>query len=362
MVITRILLLVLLQAPAEGWREEEVGEGVVWRFRHYDELYGAKQSVGVLECDPATAKLAFVEAEQGMEKTSAIAGRTKAVAAVNGGYFTKEGRPLGILKIGGKTRSAATAGRGAVGIDGKGGFHFRRLEGGSEWPEVEEALGGVPLLVAAGRVAEFEKAAHLEARHPRTAIGVTAKQRVLLVVVDGRTAEAAGMSCAELAAFLIELGCTEALNLDGGGSSTLWVRGKPEAGVASFPSDNRKYDHAGERAVANAVVVLAKDVIVAGAEEAVLTGEWTHAGGVYTGNGTARWATAIEWAGDYEIFARGPAAARYRITVGERVKEVEPGDGDGWVSLGRYALPAGQGHEVLLTGRRAGALRWVQRN
>ncbi len=383
-MIARFLFLLLGQASTEGWREEEVGEGVVWRSRHYDDLYGAKQSVGVLDADPATAKVAFAAAGKGLVKTSGIAVHSKAVAAVNGGYFTKEGKPLGILKIDGTTIGTATAGRGAVGIDEKGGFHFERLTAGDDWPAVTHAMGGVPLLVEDGKVPDFErleKAAHLVARHPRTAIGTTTKNHVLLVVVDGRTPEAAGMSCAELAKFMIDLGCAWALNLDGGGSSTLWIRGKPEEGVVSFPCDNQKYDHAGERAVANAVLVLARDVTIVDDPEATLTGEWrrlTEAKGFFgdgyavaaSAGATARWAPRLKSDGEYEIFARWPAdpaagPARFRVKTGEDVREVEVDqskEAGTWVSLGRARIARGGTHEVELAGRVADALRWVQRN
>ena len=60
------------------------------------------------------------------------------------------------------------------------------------------------------------------------------------------------MTIAELTGLAQRLGLTNALNLDGGGSSTLWVL--PE-GVINHPSDNGSFDHAGERIVPNAIVV-----------------------------------------------------------------------------------------------------------
>ena len=92
-------------------------------------------------------------------------------------------------------------------------------------------------------------------RHPRTAIGITEDYHLLLVTVDGRHPEAAGMSMWELQAFMDKLGCKDALNFDGGGSTTMYIKGKTENGVVNYPSDNGKYDHYGERKVANALVV-----------------------------------------------------------------------------------------------------------
>src|SRR5919109_521873 len=75
--------------------------------------------------------------------------------------------------------------------------------------------------------------AYLCYRHPRTAIGVDDAGRVLLVVVDGRRRTSVGMDLVQLANLMRRLGAVSALNLDGGGSSTMVVRGK----VKNRPSD-----------------------------------------------------------------------------------------------------------------------------
>ena len=66
------------------------------------------------------------------------------------------------------------------------------------------------------------------------------------------------------------LAYTRALNLDGGGSSTLWVRGESAGGFVSCPCDNKTFDHQGERAVANALLGEAADVVVGDDGEATL--------------------------------------------------------------------------------------------
>lgn len=85
------------------------------------------------------------------------------------------------------------------------------------------------------------------ARHPRSAIALSRDStELMLVVVDGRRGWSVGMSLAELGDALISLGAWQAMNLDGGGSSALWVNGE----VVNYPSDPT-----GERAVGNALVV-----------------------------------------------------------------------------------------------------------
>ena len=112
---------------------------------------------------------------------------------------------------------------------------------------VEGAVGGRTLLVQAGMaMASFDVAdptAPYRAA-PRTAVGLDAGKRTLyLVVVDGDQASSLGMTAGELADFLVSLGVSDALELDGGGSATLFVR--KEGGVVNAPSDGV------ERPVAN---------------------------------------------------------------------------------------------------------------
>jgi hypothetical protein len=82
-------------------------------------------------------------------------------------------------------------------------------------------------------------------RHPRTAIGCTGNGEVVVVTVDGRSSESKGLTLDELASLMLKLGCSDAMNLDGGGSSTMVLGGT----VLNRPSDG------GLRSVANAVLL-----------------------------------------------------------------------------------------------------------
>jgi hypothetical protein len=105
------------------------------------------------------------------------------------------------------------------------------------------AIGGGPSLVVGGRAKEWTG---LNLRHPRSAIGWN-QDYLFLVVVDGRQLRLSmGMTLPELADYMIRLGCQEAMNLDGGGSATCWIRGN----VVNSPSQGR------ERPAANALVLL----------------------------------------------------------------------------------------------------------
>jgi exopolysaccharide biosynthesis protein len=79
---------------------------------------------------------------------------------------------------------------------------------------------------------------------------------VYLVVVDGRSkGNAAGVTIAELTEICEWLGMCDAINLDGGSSSTMWGE---KDGVINFPCRNKKFDHVGERRVSSCIVVKSK--------------------------------------------------------------------------------------------------------
>lgn len=95
-------------------------------------------------------------------------------------------------------------------------------------------------------------------RHPRSAIGIKPNGKIILLTIDGRQENSAGVSLFELTKVMRWLGCTSAINLDGGGSTTLWVYNAPENGIVNYPSDNKKWDHEGARKVANVILLKKK--------------------------------------------------------------------------------------------------------
>lgn len=190
------------------------------------------------------------------------------IAAVNGDFFRPDGSPLGAEGTAVTWRSAsrpALAWREGtdvwIGMPAGGAATFgygavdsaipRRSSAGAYGSQSDgwQIVGGYPQLLDGGAVASGVASARPEFaafRHPRTGVGVDAtSDRLWMVVVDGRQeAWSAGMTLPELAQLMAALGADEALNLDGGGSSAMLVRGR----VANRPSDA-----AGERRVANSL-------------------------------------------------------------------------------------------------------------
>jgi hypothetical protein len=121
-----------------------------------------------------------------------------------------------------------------------------------KFEKAEDITNGVPQLIKNGKIEitwqeEKSSKAFAETRHPRTAVAKLKDGKFLMATVDGRQpGYSVGMTLNELAAFLLELGATEAMNLDGGGSTTMFLDGK----VVNRPSDKE-----GERKVGDAILV-----------------------------------------------------------------------------------------------------------
>jgi len=106
-----------------------------------------------------------------------------------------------------------------------------------DYKKIETAVGGGGVLVRDG-IAQTEFSHNISGRNPRTAIGLDKTgTKITLVVLDGRRADARGMTQAELAELMVELGCYSALNFDGGGSSTMVAEVRGEQSVMNTLSD-----------------------------------------------------------------------------------------------------------------------------
>lgn len=254
---------------ASGWRSEEVGAGVWLRQLWLPRLFDGAQHLTVLEVAAAAEARFDVIAPGARRRTSAIGADTGSLAAINGGFFAIEstGAPTGLLRIDGVLQVAAKPGQGSLGIDADGRLLLMTRPAG-DWPEVQDALGAGPMLLHDGAVVDHgERQRRL--RHPRSAIGTRADGAVLWLTVDGRTSAAAGTTFEQTGRLLQALGCRDGLNLDGGGSTTLWVAGR---GICNRPCDNNRFDRRGERAVATALVLQHRAVVVQDDDEAELAG------------------------------------------------------------------------------------------
>jgi len=259
-----------------NWETTKLGKKFYWKRIHFKqkELFNANQSINMLEISLNNKKVKFGFAtvdsmkadpkiKRSLQKTSKIAANLGAIAAVNAGFFDmKNGGAVDFLKIGGKTVDTTRLSNVArlpfhsisgVIID-KNKVSIIKGEQKLGWEKnltQENVLLTGPLLMFNGEMEELSKTPFNDNRHPRTCACVTNDKKLLLITVDGRSAESFGMTLAELRTIAKALDCKDAINFDGGGSTTMYIKGQPESGVVNYPSDNKLFDHAGERPVSN---------------------------------------------------------------------------------------------------------------
>jgi hypothetical protein len=230
-------------------------------------------SIRALRLDPRKVRLEIAVAateNPARETVESIAVRKHAIAAVNAGFFALEtGKPQSMLKVAGRLLGGTTRPRGAVAIREHRGrtellfdrvtvhareADYRTTMGSSpkDWKRAPFAVSGAGLLLLHGRTIpdwsdEKVSTAFDTTRHPRTVIG-EGGGAIWLITVDGRQPELSlGMTFIELQRLATRLGLESALNLDGGGSTTMVVSGR----VVNHPSDA-----IGPRPVSDAIVVL----------------------------------------------------------------------------------------------------------
>lgn len=97
-----------------------------------------------------------------------------------------------------------------------------------EWNHVNHIVSGGPYLVKDGKIyvdMTAQKLSAIGGRNPRTAIGYTKDNHLIMLTVDGREKSSIGMTLFELAKIMKEYGCVNAMNLDGGSSTVMYIKG-----------------------------------------------------------------------------------------------------------------------------------------
>src|SRR5262249_54101323 len=158
-----------------------------------------------------------------------------AQAAINGDFFTPSDDTNGPARGNGMAWGGAD---GNYVAPAQFGDHqialpeHQDVSGVASW--AKEVVSGPPTLLAGSQPRGNNGDPLCTNRNPRTGIGFNAdKTKLYVAVVDGRATGRLGMTCDELITLFQGLGATDAVNLDGGGSSTMWLA---SAGVLNFPS------------------------------------------------------------------------------------------------------------------------------
>lgn len=245
------------------WKVSTTPEGLTHKQAQIKGLFNSVQSINLIEI-PRSAKMKVgIAGDEGMKRTSQQATEKGALAAINGTYYNMvTGNSVCFYKINDQVLDTTTNGEFKSRVNGA----IREVKGNIEiidWNKEIEAnykknkgtvLASGPIMVDNGRISDWSKCdkKFIETRHPRSAIFTKKNGTIVFLTVDGRSeGNAAGMSIPELAYLAKILGAEDAINLDGGGSTTLWLKGAPENGVLNYPSDNKRFDHKGERSVSN---------------------------------------------------------------------------------------------------------------
>ena len=209
------------------------------------EVYSADITVS----DPVLLKTAFSKDDTGYpvyglhveQHLSEIASGSGAILAVNGDYYGFRDKGF-VIKNGVLYRDISCSEEALI-IGGDGAFGYY-LEDETDANELSrngawQSFSFGPVLVRSGEIAvgvdaKVEKEYHEWDSNPRTALGMVSPGHYIFTVSDGRTEASAGLSLYNLAAYMDSLGCTEAYNLDGGGTTEMWFCGE----VINHPTHN----------------------------------------------------------------------------------------------------------------------------
>ncbi|MDT3356811.1 MAG: phosphodiester glycosidase family protein [Bacteroidota bacterium] len=260
--------LAVLKATDWGWKP--VGDTKAEAGSASVKVFGSTQCISMVRFPMSAHTVSVVESDgPDAAITSKFGENTRAIAAINGSYFDVDLlMPVTYVKDEGKVLCNVTTDgsyrcNGMFMIKDKKGRKVDIItvdslgtaKAAKGW---REAIISGPVLMEEGQVVEYEDDGtrlyrkFYATRHPRTLLGYTADGWMYFIVVDGRfPGQGEGMSIHELTVLCESLGLYEALNFDGGGSSTIWTK---EDGVINHPYDNKKFDHEGERIVPNAII------------------------------------------------------------------------------------------------------------
>jgi exopolysaccharide biosynthesis protein len=255
------------------WEITKLSKDITWQHCQFTEksLFNANQNIHILTAKRRTwfqrrrHSLAFVSDGDSLELTSVLAKNNQVLAAINGSFFdTKKGGAVDFIRINNRifdtTRhngkrlaehqmSALSISNNKISIEKARDSVDFRWETRLNAPNV---MVTGPLLIFDGKRGPLSINAFNDNRHPRSCACITHKNELILLTADGRTPEAQGLNLKELTSLMFLLNCKSAVNLDGGGSTTLYIQDK---GVVNMPCDNKKFDHEGERKVSNIIVI-----------------------------------------------------------------------------------------------------------
>lgn len=258
------------------WEVTNIDKGITLKQYHFqgdEQIFESSQYISIIEMDnkaAATGRWALANDPGKITQTSKFAADSGATVAMNGTFYNMS-VPYNSVSFFRKfgelcyefTENMGQRDNGALAIREDGQIYLVAAPVDTvgmvldkEWAiNIEEphVMGSGPLLMMDGKDAYLDESSFNVKRHPRSALA-TNGEKVFLITVDGRAPGVAdGMSLPEFTKIMHYAGAQNALNMDGGGSTTLYVKGM---GIVNHPSDNKQFDKEGERYVVNSLLFI----------------------------------------------------------------------------------------------------------
>jgi exopolysaccharide biosynthesis protein len=246
--------------PTTGVTRTTLGAGVVWN-RSSVATGSGFTTANWVDMDPRAGARAQVVYSGSCSTLENAAKPANTVAAINAGFFTGGTcAPANFLRTGGITQKLSTGVEHVVGLGTDGQIGFGEPQENQDYTTFASAVGGRGFyrLQASGVTLDPDGTSgdFVNSRHPRSAILARPDGGLSIAAYDGRTGAGLGLKLAELGDALALLDRGLALNLDGGGSTQLWVKGEPLSSVVNYPSDNSADDHFGARGVGSFIAIV----------------------------------------------------------------------------------------------------------
>jgi len=254
-----------------GWSYRKIAPSIKFYKENFGRFHEGKQCLNILDIDMNDPKIGIkiAYADGKLKKTSDFAKSQNAAIAINGSFFhPKQGGAVCYLKLDGRVITKSR-------IDLDDNYYINELDSAgiilddnnliniiarpdNGWDSLTTTptiLTAGPSLIINGSIQNHQIHSFNSTKFSRTGLGMTRKKHLIIVVADGNSEDSAGLTIAELTEVFAKLDCINAINLDGGGSSTMYIKGFPDNGIVNHPTDRKYYNSLGERSVADAIII-----------------------------------------------------------------------------------------------------------
>src|SRR5690606_5988995 len=227
---------------------KRIKNGVIWHRVHSSELFGSTQEINWIEIDlkkhQKRLHLAADSAE--LKTTSDFAKEQQALVAINGGFFDmKNGGSIDYIRVDGEvinvTKAPSNRANAVLSFDNRHVDIQANTLAHAEDSSLPNVLVSGPLLIERDTLVTLERNPFNDNRHTRREIGLTQKSTLLLLDVAGRNGMGQGRSLRERSKTMQWVDVQHAMNLDGGDSTCVYIKGSTDTGIVNHPSDNKGF-------------------------------------------------------------------------------------------------------------------------